>query len=378
MRPGTGKRIARIPLLPFVGAGKALEKGLTVVEEEHLQARMNYARWKLRQYHAEVMTGGLGPGSGTAFGVRFFDDDFLHPAVRAELPLWISTRNYQQFESRIGIRPGEKRRFFFEVGAKYRWRPEEHFFGLGAGTSHRDEAEYQLEDRSAGFAVGSEFAGGGRMDFSVAYVNANVAGGRDPQGLLPGLPGLARGSSLLRYGATVLQPWVDHRLDPHRGVRLRARLLWTESLNADPFDFLEYGANAEFYIPLGAPRTLAIRGIGDFRRPRNGGTVPFYALAFLGGRSTLRGFEAYRFADRNAVLFNVEYRYRIWQRADFVLFTDHGQVAPRVGAFAMGKFAHAGGFGIRFKDAQGGVAARFDLGFSREGTRFSINFAPEF
>jgi hypothetical protein len=53
-------------------------------------------------------------------------------------------------------------------------------------------------------------------------------------------------------------------------------------------------------------------------------------------------------------------------------------VAPRVGAFDMSKFAHAGGFGIRFKDARGGVAARFDLGFSREGTRFSINFAPEF
>jgi outer membrane protein assembly factor BamA len=369
MRPGVGKQIARIPLLPFVGAGKAMEKGLTVVEEQHLQERMNYTRWKLREHHTEVMTGGLGPGSGTAFGVRFFDDDFFHPAVRADLPLWISTRNYQQFEALVGIRPGEKRRFFFEVGAKYRSRPEEQFFGVGPGASHNNEAEYQLDDRSAAFAIGSEFATGGR---------ANVAGGDDPSAVLSGLPGLARGSSLLRYGFSLSQPWLDNRLDPHRGVRLRGRFLWVESLNSDPFDFFEYGASSEIYIPLGAPRTLVIRGVGEFRRPRDGGTVPFYSLAFLGGRSTLRGFEAYRFADRNAVLFNLEYRYRIWRRADFVLFTDHGQVAPRIAAFGLGKFAHAGGFGIRFKDALGATALRLDVGFSREGARLSINFAPEF
>lgn len=378
MRPGVGKQIARIPLLPFAGAGKALEKGLTVVEEQHLQERMNYTRWKLREHHTEVMTGGLGPSSGTAFGVRFFDDDFLHPAVRAELPLWISTRNYQQFEALVGIRPGEKRRFFFEAGAKYRSRPEEQFFGLGPNASHDDEAEYQLEDRSAAFAIGSEFASGGRADFSVGYVNANVNGGDDPGAVLPGLPGLARGSSLLRYGFSLSQPWLDNLLDPHRGVRVRGRFLWVESLNSDPFDFLEYGASSEFYIPLGVPRTLVIRGVGEFRRPRNGGAVPFYSLAFLGGRSTLHGFEAYRFADRNAVLFNLEYRYRIWRRADFVLFTDHGQVAPRVAAFRLSRFENAGGFGIRLKDALGATALRLDVGFSREGARLSISLAPEF
>lgn len=378
MRPGIGKRLARLPLYPFVGAGKALEKGLTVIEEQHLQERMNYTRWRLRQYHTEFNTGGLGPGSGTAFGLRFFDDDFFSPTVRAELPLWISTRNYQQFAALIGIRPGEKRRFFFEVGAKYRSRPAEHFFGLGQGSSRGDEAEYDLEDRGAGFAVGSEFAGGGRADFSVNYVNANAVSREDRNAVLPGLPGLSRGSSLLRYGFSLSQPWLDHALDPHRGVRLRGRFLWVESLNSDPFDSFEYGASGEFYIPLGAPRTLAVRGIGEFRRPRDGGTIPFYGLAFLGGRSSLRGFEAYRFADRNAVLINVEYRYRIWQRADFVLFSDHGQVAPRIGAFRLDNFENAQGFGIRLKNAAGGVALRLDVGFSREGTRLSINFAPEF
>jgi hypothetical protein len=141
MRPGTGKRIARIPLLSFVGAGKALEKGLTVVEEEHLQERMNYTRWKLREHHTEFLTGGLGPGSGTAFGLRFFDDNFFHPAVRAELPLWISTRNYQQFDTPaaeylaqvlIARREMTGRYWFRKAGALDNFRVGE---GDGGGTA---------------------------------------------------------------------------------------------------------------------------------------------------------------------------------------------------------------------------------------------------
>jgi outer membrane protein assembly factor BamA len=382
MWPGPGRKFARIPLYPFIGLGRAMEKGLTAVEEHHLQARMNYSRWRLRQHHTDLLFGGLGSGSGTAFGVNFFDQDFFHPAVRVDVPLWISTRNYQQGEVLLGIRPGAARRFFFELATRYRSRPRERFYGLGPHSIGAARSDYHLQDRGAGFAIGTETAGGSRFDFSVAYSNANVFGGRDNDEpdtgtAFPGLPGLARGSSLLRYGFSAVHPWLDNPLDPQRGLRLRGRLLWAESVNSDPFDFLESGASTDFYIPLGGRRTLAVRGAGEFRHVGSSREIPFYLLPSVGGASTVRGFRAYRFIDRHSIVINAEYRYRIWTRADFVLFSDHGQVAPRVSAFRLENFVHGWGGGVRLKSAKG-VAMRFDVGHSREGTRFYFTVAPEF
>ncbi|GEM_PF-617206 len=380
-RHGAGYAVARIPLYPLIGLGKGFERGLRAVEEHHLIEKQAFAAKWLAERHMQLLFGGLGTGAGMAVGINFFDN---HPEgrFRWQVPLRISNANYQQFETAVSYSFLPKHRLFIEGRARYRNRPQEDFFGLGPSSAVAGRSNFQLQDRGIGGAIGSEFAPGARVDFSFRYVNANVGPGRDAEygdtaALFPALPGLARGSALLLYGVSAVYPRLDNPLDPHRGLRLRARFLRADSRNADNFNFYDYGAAGDIYIPLGGPRTLALRGIADFRSPRNGGAVPFYALPFLGGGSTLRGYREFRFYDNNALLFNAEYRWRVWKLADLVGFFDAGQVAPSLPALDADRFRQSYGGGLRFRGATG-VMLRFDVGHSREGTRYYISFSPEF
>jgi hypothetical protein len=382
MRPGAGKAIVRIPLYPLIGLGKALEKGLLAVEEKSLIQKQSFAIQWLADRHMRTPSGGMGTGTGMAVGIAFFDDDAQGTRrVRWEIPLQISITNYQQFESHVQVALLPRYRLFLEGAARYRNRPREDFFGLGPASQVADRSNFLLQDRTIGGSLGTEF-GKGRLAFDSWYVNAKTGDGRDHEypdtdTLFPALAGLGRGSVLLKYGVSGALPWLDNVLDPRRGVRFRGRFYRVRSQRAaDIFDHDEWGATGEFYIPLGGPRTLAIRGVGDFRTPHGGAQVPFYALPFLGGSRSMRGYREFRFYDNHALLFNLEYRYRIWKKADFALFLDQGQVAASLAAIDLAQFRASYGLGFRVKGMKG-MGLRFDIGHSREGTRYYISFGPE-
>lgn len=382
MRPGVAKTIARLPLYPMIGLGRAFKKGMYSVEEHHLIEKQGFAKQWLEDRHMQLLSGGMGEGAGLALGINFFDREFAgSDRLYWEMPLRISTANYQQFETALALSLIPKRRLFLETRARYRSRPREDFYGLGPDSQTSDRTNYRLEDRSWGVALGSEFRNGGRVDFGVNFVNAAVSQGRDPHSpdtasSFPDLAGLESGSALLKYGVTAMIPWLDNPDSPHRGVRLSGHLARVDSRDANPYNFYEYGATGEWYVPVGGPGTLAMRGVGEFRTPRSGGEVPFYALPFLGGSQTLRGFREFRFYDRNALLVNVEYRYKVWRLADLALFVDEGQVARRIADFRLQGFRTGYGVGLRFRGMRG-TGFRFDVGHSREGWRFNFLASPE-
>lgn len=379
MRPGIGKKLARIPLYPIIGLGKGFEKGLLLVEEHHMRQRLTYWRGWLERNHTQVLTGGMGSGTGFALGVNFFGGD--PNGSRFEIPLRYSTNQYQQFEALFSFSLAGERALFFDVSGAYRSRPREDFFGLGRDSLEDNRTSYKLQDRSVGAAVGTEWRSF-RLEFGARYTNAKTFRGEDTRfpstgTLFPTLSGLADGSSQVSYGVANRFAVLDNELDPHRGIRWRGRFQWVDSLDSNNFKFYDIGAVMEGYVPLGGPRTLAVRAIGDFRRPREGGDIPFYVLPYLGGAQTMRGFREFRFYDRNAVLFNLEYRWLIWKYADFLLFVDQGQVAPRVADMTWNGFRSGYGGGLRFR-AKRGIFLRFDVGRSSEGTRFYFTFSPEF
>lgn len=381
MRPGAGKRIARVPLYPLIGLGRGFEKGLLLIEENNIEQRIGYWRDWMAARHVETLTGGMGPGTGFGFGVRLFADEFFSPRVRLEAPLRYSTNRYQQYESTIGFSLAGNRALFLDLTGRFRSRPQEDFFGIGRDSDQADRTSYFLQDRGAGASLGSEL-GATRIEFGFRFTRAEIFRGRDKgfpstEVVFPGLPGLANGSSLLSYGVRASTALLDNPADPHRGVRWAGRFLRNDSTDGGGFRFFDYGAEMEGYVPLGAGRTLALRGVGDFREPRGGGEIPFYLLPHLGGGQTMRGFREFRFHDRAALLFNAEYRYAIWKYMDFVAFLDQGQVAPRPGAFTWRGFRTGYGGGLRVKGSKGS-ALRFDVGRSSEGTRFYFVFSPEF
>lgn len=383
IEPGLAKKIARIPLYPIIGLGKALEKALLYVEERQ-ENPQRFKLWQLwlQKHHLQMLGGGMGTGSGFGYGVMIFDDNFLGRPIRFEMPLQHSIKNYQEVGVLLNFGLLSERKLFVELDTKYRSRPREDFFGLGIASRETNRTKYKLQDRAVRVAVGTELSKTTRLDFSAGHLNTNVFTGSGAQfpsteQVFPNLPGLARGSSLLRYGFSAKHTSLDNPFDPKKGYQVQGRFYWVDSLNSDNFNFYDYGVTADGYLPLGGGRTLAMRAAADLRHERNGGQIPFYLMPSLGGVESMRGYRPYRFRDDNALTLTLEYRYPVSGFADFVIFTDQGQVAPEPGDFSLDGFRGSYGLGMRVKNLTG-VAMRIEVARSREDTRIYFNFSPEF
>ena len=91
----------------------------------------------------------------------------------------------------------------------------------------------------------------------------------------------------------------------------------------------------------------------------------------------LRGFEEFRFRDRHAVLFNVEYRWYAWSGLDMALFFDAGNVYRHVEDINVNDLKTSYGFGFHF-NSKTSLPLRIDVARSEEGTRFLVKFSNVF
>ena len=76
--------------------------------------------------------------------------------------------------------------------------------------------------------------------------------------------------------------------------------------------------------------------------------MPFFMLPYLGGSSTLRGYDSLRFRDRNSLLLQGEWRIMASRFLDSAVFFDAGKVAARPSDLDFDGLKHDYGFGLRF------------------------------
>jgi hypothetical protein len=118
--------------------------------------------------------------------------------------------------------------------------------------------------------------------------------------------------------------------------------------------------------------------------------VPFYLQYTLGGggglsafrantigtdgtTATLRGYQNYRFRDRDIVLMQGEYRVPVHKAVDATVFVDLGQVAPTVSRL-FSDWKTGTGFSVSYM-RKGAALARLDVGYgSGEGMHFFWSF----
>jgi len=107
--------------------------------------------------------------------------------------------------------------------------------------------------------------------------------------------------------------------------------------------------------------------------------VPFYLDETLGGadiygNDTLRGFVDYRFRGPSRMLFQAEFRHRVWGPFGLYTFADSGKVAQTSSDLAFEHMRHDYGIGM-YISATNRIVLRAYLGFgSGEGIR--PNFKP--
>lgn len=169
---------------------------------------------------------------------------------------------------------------------------------------------------------------------------------------------------------------------PHWGWYARISTgLWSavdgETADDDDFRYARYQIDLRRYQPtFRHDPSIVLRAFLD-RVETVDGAVPFWELPALDEDNSLRGFERNRFRDRGALLFNVEYRYPIWETWDAFLFLDEGQVFAEYSDIEADAFEWSAGGGVQFLTASS-FLFQIRVATSDEDTRFKIDLTRAF
>jgi hypothetical protein len=331
-------------------------------------------RWK-------PVGGGLGVGGG-------WRHDLFDRQARLVLGAGISTRNYQMLQADFSLPYLARNKV--EVGSSIVWRhnPQEDFWGVGGGTLNDDRVSFKVDyTHVEGRAIVRPkpwLEAGTR----IGRLDGTLGSGTDPR--FPSIeerftdataPGLTQQPAFAYaevFGA------IDHR-DQRDNARDGGfySLTWREysDLDFDRYSFRLVDALAQQFVPIfDKKRVFAVQARLQSAATDNGAgqQVPFYFKPTVGGSTSLRGFNDFRFRDDAVFYFNTEYRWEAFSGLDMALFSDWGTVAPNIGRLKLSQLKNAYGIGFRFNTSKT-VLFRVDIGFGGgEGTRLFFKFSPAF
>ena len=182
------------------------------------------------------------------------------------------------------------------------------------------------------------------------------------------LPGVGSEINYVHVQGTAGFDWRPSREYARRGG-LYAVTLHDYRDNDEAFGFRQVDYEALQHFPiLRETWAISLRGLMQTTSRKPGQQIPFYLLPSLGGGHNMRGYESYRFRDRNSLLLQAEWRIMVNRFMDTAFFYDAGKVAPRVEDLDLKDMTHDYGFGVRFHSPVS-TFFRVDLSRSPEGLR---------
>jgi len=146
----------------------------------------------------------------------------------------------------------------------------------------------------------------------------------------------------------------------------------------DRFSFHQVDYEVVQHVPiLREAWVISLRGLAETTYPKEGQDMPFYLLPHLGGGSTLRGFDSWRFRDRSRLLLQAEWRIMVNRFVDTAVFYDAGTVAARAADLDLKGLKDDYGFGVRFHTPFQ-TALRVEIARSNELTRLVFSTTSVF
>ena len=227
--------------------------------------------------------------------------------------------------------------------AEYQSYPDS-FWGIGNDTSDDDEERYERE-RARFRALGqlrvyrSLHAGLGAdvMQYDAQY--------SDPDGVFATqeIPGEAGGFTA-GVGPNFTLDSRDNAVATHDGTLIHLAGLWFGPAFGSRYTFHKISLDARQFFPVSATHTLALR----FYAETQGGDVPYYHLAMLGGDELLRGYYLGRYRDKNLSALEAEYRLPLFWRFGGVAFGGVGQVSSALEELPAAPVRWTVGGGLRY------------------------------
>ena len=266
------------------------------------------------------------------------------------------------------------------VGTQALWQDATQisYFGIGPDTTDSMRSEYRMKTTDVvGYATvrpARQFEITGRAGW-LQSPQIQEPGGTFKRGnpsaesMFPDDPVFLRGAQPdFLYGeATFTADTRDHRSHPTSGGVYRMTLAKYSDRDGGSFSHRRYEAEAAQFIPVANQRVVfALHGWLVTTETQSGDVVPFYMMPTLGDGATLRSFTGYRFHDNDALVFNFETRFALWEHLDLAGYVGAGNVAPKFSDLNVDK--HEYGAGLRVHSGRA-TLLRLDATHGPEGWR---------
>jgi hypothetical protein len=330
--------------------------------------------------------GGMTRGSGFAIGpgyrTHLFDE-----RIFVDFSAGYSIKGYRSADANIRWWQGLDERV--ELWTDLRWEdfPQEDFFGMGMASSGTARTSYDLD--TADFTVRGLVKPFSwlRAGTAIGYMRPDIGPGTDRK--YPSIeqlfadieaPGLLAQPNFLHttfFGGVDTRDASGH---PRAGGLYLASFGIWDDRTLQQFDHRRFDALVTHYVALDTAKDHVISGrIGtSYVNNETGERVPFYLLAYVGGRDTIRSFREFRFKDENAVWVGAEYNFRPWKWVSFATFVDAGEVHQDWNDIDFSGMKSGYGFGVRVHTRRQ-TFARLDFGTGGdEGWQIFMKVGPSF
>jgi hypothetical protein len=276
------------------------------------------------------------------------------------------------------------------VGAQaiYQDMVQVNYFGLGNDSPQSDQSGYRLDETDViGYAAvrpKSWLSVNGRFGWihqpelstmtgrSVSFPNTQEVFSDATA------PGLTQQPTFLHGDVSIAADTRDYPGHPTRGGFYRATAASYSDRDFETYSFRRYELEADQFLPIVADKwVVALRAWEAFSDTSAGNTVPFYLLPSLGGQNTLRGYDDYRFHDRNMQVFNAESRWALFTHVDAAIFADAGKVASEASDLDFKHLRTSYGAGLRVHSRTSTIG-RLDVGHSTEGWQVVFKITDPF
>jgi outer membrane protein assembly factor BamA len=309
-----------------------------------------------------IETGWSFGGAGAAT-FRVGERDTLSRTSNAEGVVLYTTR--RQFVAALNgslYFPGE--RFIVNEQLSYSYFPDE-FWGLGKTAPDSNEESYAFKQYYAFLhpqclIVKNLFLG-------IVYQYQRVFDiDYDPGGLFDTEHVVGRdGYHVSGMGMSVTYDTRNNAFAPDKGVMLQFYFDEFTPIIGSNYLYTSYVLDLRRFLRIYKDQVLALQVLGNF----NSGAVPLRSLAYLGGSSTMRGYYAGRFRDKNAGVLQAEYRVPLFWRLGAVGFADMGNVGPElrdINLYRL-KYSYGGGLRVALNKTEK-LNLRLDYGLAKGGS----------
>jgi outer membrane protein assembly factor BamA len=244
----------------------------------------------------------------------------------------------------------------WSVSARQEQLEDRPFYGIGPG-SPEQRTDYNARMRLLEAEVTGWPQSTWKPTLSVYLRDLDLSRSSSATSMSDVFPEIFAASENGRYTGTELGLAYDTRnADDYssQGVLVQALGGHNHSLLSEDADYWNYqGELQKFFGLRNGSRSFMFRVFAEGIEPDGDGDLPLAELPRLGGKTGLRGYSRFRFADHRSLELNFAYRYPVTNRVLGEVFVDWGSVAPTWQELSLSHTDPSLGFGLMFNSKYG-------------------------